>query len=205
MKTAFGIILGVFIGFLILVLIIGLLTYYYFIPAVREFSTGDTSTDVPVYSTSTTSAPATTFVFTPEPSQTNVPLPTQTPAQTTISTPTSPPIPNDVEFVLNIIEITGNSLSPTISAEITNKGSIDAQNTWAKIEVFSRGKRIKIGGEEFLRKNLGTLEAGVPAAADVTLSFSPIDAPVLLASGARLDLTIVSDQKTQNFSYNYEP
>jgi hypothetical protein len=204
-KTTLGIILGVLIGFLILVLIIGLLTYYYFIPAVRQFSTGDTSTEVPVYSTSTTSTPTTSYVFTPEPSQTTGTPPASTTTKTTVTIPSETQIPNDVEFVLNIIEISGNSLSPTISAEITNAGSIDAQNTWAKIEVFSRGKRIKLGGEEFLRKDLGTLEAGIPAAADVTLSFSLSDASVILASGARLDLTIVSDQKTQNFSYNYEP
>jgi hypothetical protein len=195
MKTALGVVLGILTGLLTLAAIIVLLIYLYLIPAIDQYSSAGSTTPTSTHSTSTATAspPTTTPIFTPGPTKTTLPPQNST------------PLPNDVNFVLNITGVTGENLSRTVTAEITNTGSIDAQNTWAKIEVFSRGKRIKLNGEDYLRKDLGTLKAGAPASAQITLTFNPLDAPIILTSGARLYLTIYSDQKTQNFSYDYVP
>jgi hypothetical protein len=195
MKTALGVVLGIITGFLTLAAIIVFLIYLYIIPAFDQYSSIGSATPTSTYSTSTTtvSPPTTTPIFTPGPTKTTLPAQTGT------------PVPNDVNFVLNITGVTGENLSRTVTADITNTGSIDALNTYAKIEVFSRGKRIKLNGQDYLSEDLGTLKAGAPATAQITLTFNPLDAPIILTSGARLYLTIYSDQKTQNFSYDYVP
>jgi hypothetical protein len=185
MKTTLGIVIGVIIGVIILVATLFLLFVLLILPATRQFSGEQTPTTVPLYSSPSTPAAST--------------------SSTVLPGETSLPAVNDVSFILNVTGVSGTDLSRTVSAEITNQGSIDAQNTRVKIEVFSNGSRVEINREEFLTKNLGTLGAGVPVTSEVSLSFSPIDGAKILLKGATFNLTIYSDQKTQNFSYDYNP
>jgi hypothetical protein len=188
-KTALGIILGVLAGFITLLVILALVIFLYIVPVVRQFSTEQMITPSPAYSTAPFSSP------TPKPLMTSSPV--QNPAL---------PIPaNDVNFTLNIKSVSGTDLSRRITAEMINTGSIDAQNTWVMIEVFSRGKGVKVNGQDNLRIYLGTLKAGVPTTSDVTLTFSPFDVPLILVSGATFNLSLSSDQKNQTFSYDYKP
>jgi hypothetical protein len=186
MKTTLGIILGVILGFLVLMAIVALLVFMYIIPAVSQ--------------TSITSFPAPSITYSPAPNSAT-PVPTVSKPSPTTTTSTG----NDVNFVLNINSVSGTDFSRRISAELINTGTNNAQNTWVKVEVFSGGNKIKIKGEDFLRKDIGTLKAGMSTIQQVTLSFSPFDAAKLLLNGAAFNLTICSDQKTQTFSYDYKP
>jgi hypothetical protein len=184
MNKILGIVLGVIIGIVALVLIIIVVIILWILPAINQNSSSQTTT------------PA--FTTTPTTLSTTI-------AKTTTANQTTAPAANDVSFSINITEISGTGLSRTITSQIRNDGSIDAQNCQARIEVFSGGNRIKISGQDFLIHPLGTLKAKVITTTRVTLSFSVFDAPLILANGATFNLTISSDQKTQTFSYDYTP
>src|SRR5512137_2130878 len=132
MKTTLGIIIGVIAGFIILVAVLAFFVYLYVVPKINQFSSGQISPPASIYSTTTTKPPVST-----------TPAITTTKPQTT-----SLPSPQDVNFALNITDVSGSGLSRTISAQITNTGKTDAQNTWGKIEVFSEANRIKINGQD---------------------------------------------------------
>jgi hypothetical protein len=183
MKTTLGIIIGAFAGFIIFLALIALFIYLYVVPKIDQFSTGQISTPTSTYTTTTTKVPP----------------------STTLPKSTSLPSQPDVNFALNITDVSGSGLSRTISAQITNTGKTDAHNTWGKIEVFSGGNRIKINGQDSVRVDLGTLKAGSTVNSQVTLGFSFLDGPTVLARGATFKFTIYSDQKTQTFSYDYIP
>jgi hypothetical protein len=110
-----------------------------------------------------------------------------------------------VQFSVGVTEISGSGLSRTVTALLGNTGTADAHNTWAKIEVFSSGNRIKVNGNDFARVDIGTLAAGSVVTKQVTLSFGLLDAPRLLQNGAQVVLTLTSDEATQTINYDYTP
>jgi hypothetical protein len=192
MKTTLGIILGVIAGFIVLTAVIVILALTFVMPAFTEYS--NQSTTAPVTGHETFIPPSTSTSTQPAPSSTQKPISTST---TTTS--------NDVNFSLNILDVSGADLSRTVTAQLLNKGSIDATNCWVNIEVFSSGSRIKINGEEYQRIDLGTLKAGEPSVTQVQMSFSMFDAPRMIKNGVNFNITLYSDQKTQTFSYDYQP
>jgi hypothetical protein len=135
------------------------------------------------------------------------PTPPTPPPPAPVTPPSSPPPPavHDVKFEFLITDISGSGLSRTVTAEVTNTGSDDAHNCWAKTEVFSKESRIKIGGEAYLRENIGTIKAGTAVTRRITLEFSAFDGLKISQNGARFELTISSDEHTQTFSYDYQP
>ena len=134
--------------------------------------------------------------------------PTQTPTvkPTTLPSPVTSPSPvNNVNFDFAITDISGTGLSRTVTAQVTNTGSTDAHNAWAKVEVFSQGARIKLSNNDFLRVDIGIIKAGAAVTKQVTLQFSVLDGLKITQNGAQLVLTIYSDENTQTFNYDYKP
>jgi hypothetical protein len=193
MRTAIGIILGVVAGFIVLMAVIAILAFVYVVPAVNQISNQFTATPVTSYQTSV--PPSTTTTSKP------IPNSTQSPVQTSSTTAED----NNINFTLEILSVSGANLSRTVTAMVINAGRIDAENCRAKIEVFSSNNRIKINGQAYLEQDLGTLKPGEPSISEVTLSFSALDAPKLLKNGVTINITLYSDQKTQTFSYDYQP
>ena len=133
--------------------------------------------------------------------------PSTSPTQTPVAkTATPPPSPNkNVNFDFAITDISGTGLSRTVTAQVTNTGSADAHNAWAKVEVFSQGASIKLSNNDFLRVDIGIIKAGAAVTKQVTLQFSVLDGLMITQGGAQLVLTIYSDENTQTFNYDYKP
>ncbi|MFC1967957.1 hypothetical protein ACFLVX_01010 [Chloroflexota bacterium] len=144
----------------------------------------------------------------PAPAPAPAPPPSPAPSPTPLPAPAPgppPPQSGDVKFEFEITDISGSGLSRAIAAQVTNTGSIDAHNVWGKVEVFSQGSRIKLGGKEFLRMDIGTIAVGQTITTEVTLVFSFTDGLKLAQNGANFVLTIYSDEYTETFSYDYSP
>ena len=91
------------------------------------------------------------------------------------------------------------------SAQLTNTGKDDTHNVWAKVEVFSQESRIKLSGEDFLRVDVGLLKNGAAVTKQVPIEFSLMDGLKISQNGARLVLTMNSDEKTQELYDDYQP
>ena len=141
----------------------------------------------------------------PAPSPVPSPAPIPSPSLPSPA-PSLPPTQNvDVKFEFTVADISGAGLSRTITAEVTNKGNTDAHNVWGKVQVFSQGSLIKLGGKEFLRIDIGTIAAGETVTTEVTLSFGFTDGLKISQNGATFVLSIYSDEFTDTFSYDYTP
>jgi len=114
-------------------------------------------------------------------------------------------VTDNVKFALEITSINGGDFSRSVSAQLTNVGTADAHNVWGKIEAYYQGIRIKLSGQDYVRKDIGLLAARNSVTTDVTLSFSIIDAIKISQNGVRLVLTVFSDEFTQTFYYDYMP
>lgn len=188
MKFTVGIIIGVIAGFLIITVLVVFLVLSNF----RSVS----STATPIASATAIPVPGTTSTIPSSliPTSAN-PAATAPPASSTAN----------VNFSLNIIGISGSGLTRTVSGEIWNTGTSDAHNAWVKIEVSTGGKKIQINGQDFIRKDLGTIKARTSITDQINLTFSLMDAPTLLSNGATVTMTIYSDEKTQSMTYDYKP
>ncbi len=131
------------------------------------------------------------------------PIPSPSPSSPTPSVQSSQG--EEVKFEFAVTDISGSGLSRTITAQVTNTGDIDAHNVWGKVEVFSKGSIIKLGGKEFLRINVGTIAARQTITTKVALSFGLADGLKISQNGATFVLTIYSDELTEAFSYDYSP
>ena len=114
------------------------------------------------------------------------------------------PNEQDVNFVLAIKDIGGAGLTRTVTAQITNTGNSDAHNAWARIEVFSRNNRIRLCGSDSLTVDIGTLDGGATVTRQEALQFGFFDGMKIAQNGARVTLTIYSDEKTMTFNYDYQ-
>jgi hypothetical protein len=121
-------------------------------------------------------------------------------------TTTNPVTDNkDVNFSLKIIDMNNSGFNYTATAEISNKGTTDAHNVRAEVEVFSQGSRIKVSGQNYLSIALGNISSGTKLTTQATLSFSVTDGPKILKNGATFKITIYSDEKTQTITLASQP
>lgn len=111
----------------------------------------------------------------------------------------------DVRFQFAVSDISGSGLSRTGTSQLSNTGSSDAHNVWAKVEVFCQGSRVKVSGQDYLKEDIGILKAGETVTREVTLSFSVFDGLKISNNGARFILTVYSDEHTETLSYDYQP
>ncbi len=136
--------------------------------------------------------------------------PTPTKSMTSSTSSGSPtaasqnPAQDNVNFSLSInnFNVSGPT-SGTVNAQVTNTGTVDAHNVWVKVEIIYQGSIVKIGGQDYLRKDLGTLAPGQTVTSQVTLSVSLTDGIKIAQNGATFRLTVYSDEKTQTMSYDY--
>ena len=139
----------------------------------------------------------------------NSPVPSTAPKPSPIPSSPTPSVPSsqngEVKFELAVADIIGSGLSRTITSQVTNSGAIDVHNVWGKVEVFSQDSIIKLGGEESLRIDVGTVNSGETVATEVTLNFGLTDGLKISQNGATVVLTIYSDEVTETFSYDYSP
>jgi len=111
----------------------------------------------------------------------------------------------DIRFKFAISDISGTGLSRTITSQLSNTGSSDAHNVWAKVEVFCQGSRVKVSGLDYLKEDVGILKAGETVTREVTLSFNVFDGLKISNNGAKFILTVYSDEHTETLSYDYQP
>ena len=126
-------------------------------------------------------------------------------ADVTIENTPASTVTDNVKFSLEITGISGSGFSRSVSARLTNVGTVNAHNVWGKIEAFYQGTRITLSGHDYVRKDIGLLSAGNSVITDVTLNFSLIDAIKISQNGVSLVLTIFSDEFAQTFYYDYTP
>ena len=208
MKIFLGIIIGVILG--LLVLGIGL----FFEITSLAHSLNDHSTNTQPTSSLLTTSPTPIYPTTlpydlpskPVTSPTLPPVPAPVSSPAGLPSPAINPPQNSVIFDLNFpyFNISGPT-SATINVQIANTGSSDAHNVFGKVEIYYQGSVIKIGGQDYLRTDVGTIKAGTNVTTQVILKVSLPDGLKVLANGATLKLTIFSDEKTQTYSYDFKP
>ena len=110
-----------------------------------------------------------------------------------------------MNFDIQITNVSGSGLSRAITAHVTNKGSADVHNAWTKAEVFSRGQRITISGQEFVRHDIGTINGQTTVIAQATLEFGLFDGLTIMQNGAQVLLSVCSDEWTETLTYDYKP
>lgn len=190
MKTIIGIILGVVLGAAIITGVSLWLIFSVLPAGNQEPHTG--------IATLTPSSAATV----PLPSTSTLPVISPTPPPAT----TQSPAQSNVNFSLNISNFNVSGLtSGTVNAQITNTGTADARNVWVKVQIISQGSIVKIGGQDYFRKDIGTMTPGETVNSQVTLSVSLADGLKIAQSGATFELTVYSDEKTQTLTYDYKP
>jgi len=148
----------------------------------------------------------------PSPALSPVPLPAPSPSPAPVPSPLPAPAPapppsqgEDVKFGFAVTDITGSGLSRTVTAQVANTGVADAHNVWAKVEAFIGGSRIRLNGQDYLRVDIGTLKAGDSVTKQVALSFSITDGLKIAQQGVHLEMTILSDEHSETFTYDYKP
>jgi hypothetical protein len=149
--------------------------------------------------------PTVTSPSIPSVTKTTSPSPTVKPPVTSPAVQSPSPVPGNVDFTFFVFPPTGSGFSRTFSSDITNTGNIDAHNVWVKVEASSGGTRVPVNGQDFLRVDIGTIKVGATARQETTIEFSLADGLKIMQSGAQFVLTVISDEKTQAFSYNYTP
>jgi hypothetical protein len=147
-------------------------------------------------------------IATPTSTPSSLPVSPTPPTQpsSTSPAPTSSPSPNSsVSFGLEITGVSGSGLSRTVNADITNTGNMTTHNTLGKVEVYSQGSRVLLDGNEYITKEIGNISPGQTMAVQAILSFSFTDGIKISQDGARVVLTIIADEGTETFTYDYKP
>jgi hypothetical protein len=188
MKT--GIILGVILGFGILAITALAVVMLVILPVSRQTS---------AESFSTTATPNIVIASTSIAAAAN---PGITPV---IPTNSLPPVNPGVNFILNVSDFTVNDFSADITALFTNQGPDDAHNVQAQVQATSEGSAVKINGNDVFVISLGTIRAQQTISAKTTLTFNLLDGLKVTGSGANINLLLISNEKTQGFSYDYRP
>ena len=197
MKTAVGVVLGVVIGFVIITVAAIVLIFNVFGAANRTPST-PTPLGTPVQTQ--TASPA---VSPPASTNPSALLPSTSPVPANSNVTAASPV---VDFKVNISAVENTGLtSRKITGQITNAGTADTHNVSAKVQVFCQGSPVKINNQDYIIQPFGTIKAGETISQGISVSFSILDAGRLTQYGATVNLTITSDEKSQSFSYNFQP
>jgi hypothetical protein len=196
MKMGLGVIAGVVLGVVILVAGGALLLKY----AVNQASPTSNQLNQP------TPAPLLNLPSVPA-QQPTVTKPIVTAPAPSTAASTSSSNSSKVNFDVRITNFTGNGLTRSITAQITNTGNLDAHNVVGKVEVLSGGKQITItsNGQTSISQALGTIKAAQTVDTQLDLTFGFLDGLTLVQNGATVNLIITSDEKIQTITYDYKP
>jgi hypothetical protein len=201
MKTILGIISGVFIGCMLAFSALAVFRFSGPFQASQEELSGKPEVSSPGPSISISPLPL-------EISANEYPSSPVSPLPVPLSSAVSQPAPAEtkkVDFGLAISGVSGSGLARKVSARITNTGTSDAHNTSLKVEAYSQGSRVKLGGKEYILQNLGTLKAGESQPVEADISFNITEGPRILKDGADFVITISSNEKILSLNYNYKP
>ncbi len=105
-------------------------------------------------------------------------------------------------FDVKIAKICGGGLTRVVTAQVSNIGKKDAHNVWARVEVESAGYKVRIGGLDSLRIDAGTVKSGTTVSREAVLQVGLFDGMRVSQNGARILLTVNSDETTQSFHYD---
>jgi hypothetical protein len=207
MKLVLGIVIGVILG----IIVAGAGAFY----GIRSLTQALSSESVSGLSSSEagqattpslfmTSAPTPASTSTPHPSI-STPLTSAAPGTSQTPSVILPPIQGSVNFTLNLISynIFGPT-SATLDLQITNTGNIDAHHVWGKVELFYQGTLVKINGQDYYRADIGDIKSRASVTTRVDLNVNLIDGSKILANGGTFNLTVFSDEYTQNFRFNFK-
>jgi hypothetical protein len=122
----------------------------------------------------------------------------------TSSIPSQTPAPA-VAFSLQVVDFSLNGFSADITAQVSNIGNADAHNIQARIQAISAGSLIQLNNLDSVMVPVGNLPARQATTVKTTLGLNFIDGLKVSSSGATIYLWLISDEKTQNFSYDYHP
>jgi hypothetical protein len=200
-KTALGIMTGVFLG--------GIIVFVGLITTLRFFGPFQASQD-DASGIAVMPSPGPIILISPTPVISTVTgySPSPAIAAPVTSAPVIRRIPAEkinVKFGLSITGVSGSGFSRTVSARITNSGANAAHNTNIKVEAYYQGSRVKLGGKDYIQQNLGTLRAGETRQVEATLSFNITDGTRILKNGVEFVITLSSDENTQFLNYHYTP
>ncbi|MBI4338242.1 MAG: hypothetical protein HY683_10495 [Chloroflexi bacterium] len=115
------------------------------------------------------------------------------------------PSPVPVGFDLAVLDMSGGGFSRTVTARLTNLGFQDATGVWAKVELYAGASRVKLSGQDSLRIDIGALSARASVQRQVMLSVGLLDGLRLQSNGARVVVTVYSDQATRSIEYPFQP
>lgn len=108
-------------------------------------------------------------------------------------------------FDVKIAKVSGGGLTRVVTAHVSNIGKKDAHNVWARVEVESAGYRVRVCGLDSLRIEAGTVKSGTTVSRDAVLQVGLFDGMRVSQNGARIMLTVNSDEATQTFCYDLNP
>jgi hypothetical protein len=211
MKAVSGIIIGVFLGIVIICILIAVLVFYGPLKFDRNIVTEKTAAAAPFtktpYSPAVETPPspsASSVVTTPSPAAPAAPA-SSSPTTSVPQTSPAPEIKKTVDFSLQIIGVSGSGYSRRVSSRLANTGTADAHNTAVKVEAYYQGSKIKLGGQEYILQNLGIINAGISQTVETDLKFSIADGTKILKNGVDFVITITSDEKSTSLNYHYKP
>ncbi len=184
-----GIFVGVILGVVVIAIGLAVVLTAAVIPFTRDFS-------------SPASAPAT---LAPIAAVTTLP-PTPPPASPTPrASPTAPGSTARPELALNVTSFAVNGFSASVAARVGNVGNVDVHNLQGQVQVTTSGTIVQVNGTYAYVIPLGNLKVGQTVQVNASLDFTFLDGLKISQDGATLYLWLVSDEKTQTFSYDYRP
>ena len=108
-------------------------------------------------------------------------------------------------FEVKLTDITGSGTSREVTAHLTNSSKGDVHNVKAKVEGFCQDSRLKVCGKDCIEEDLGDIKAGETVSKRSKVQLGFLDCLKIAKNGARLVVTITSDESTQSFNFDHNP
>ena len=118
---------------------------------------------------------------------------------------TAPNAGSKVSFNLSVTDFVVDGFSAHVTARVTNPGNGDAHNVQAQVRVTSAGSIVQVNDADSYTLSIGTLRSQQAVTVNTTLTFNILDTLKISSQGATVYLWLISDEKTETFSYDYHP
>jgi hypothetical protein len=169
---------------------------------VHVVSNSAAASPTPVIPSSTIAPTVPPVSISPITPKTATPVPNPLPAATATGTP----IPaQTINIALEILSVEGSGFSRTVTGQLTNNGTVDLHNCSLKIEIHSGNKLIQNDSQPYIERYFNTIRAGTVVTDVVSIKLGLVDGINVQNNGASFTLTFKSDEKSQTFTYQYQP
>jgi hypothetical protein len=128
-----------------------------------------------------------------------------TPAVTPSPSTAAPTLLTPSDVIFDILSVEGSGFNRTVTGKLTNPGPVDLHNAKMKIEMYSNGKLIKNGSQNYVEKSFGVIKAGASVTDTISIKISIFDGFSVQNNGLVFVLTFTSDEKNQTISLDYQP